>query len=126
MARLLSALGDDLWRFRTKDGFGIETMLDWVIGYCTDEGRTQSGEEIDLRRLAPRRADLEARYGRKLTGPSDGAGVIDFHPGHAIPPPYALDERPQAEPPRSGATDFPANRSAREKVKKWYQVIAGR
>ena len=93
MARLLSALGDDLWRFRTKDGRGIEAMLDWVIGYCTREDGTQSGEEVDLRRLAPLLADLDARYGRKSAGSSDGAGVIDFHPGHAIPPFWALRRR---------------------------------
>jgi hypothetical protein len=93
MARLLSAFGDDLWKFNTEDRRGIEKMLEWVVGYSTGANAAPSGEEVDQRRLAPLLADLKSHYGKQPTGQSSGLDAVDFHPGTAIPPFWTLRRR---------------------------------
>lgn len=48
LARAGDALGVDLWNFRTADGRGIRTGLDWLLPYVTDEKKFEYKQISDF------------------------------------------------------------------------------
>ncbi|MBL8579967.1 MAG: alginate lyase family protein [Mesorhizobium sp.] len=88
MARMLSAIGDDLWNFRTNDDRCLSSALKWTVRLWNEEG---GDEKLDHKRLHPVLADLAEKYGYSPPGlPENEEPELLFKPTDGIAPFWIL------------------------------------